>query len=457
MKGNTIIYLIFIFLLSNVLSNEEGGLKFLTLGKNEKSFRNQPNTYEKNLYLENISEKQDDEIHKFFKSHSNNKLVNLLGYPVDAQVSNVECDNLRQILTSFNEQSFQNLSNCLNAHLKSPLQLDNLNFILLKIRKTAQSNRLESTFKLAFNERETVNFFEIIVNQHSKNLKTKILSLKSSAFENEKLFIFKSNDNENYYYAESLASLSEKEQIEELSTFMNYLEILSTRESVDESLIKILKSSPKVYTASAASGSFDLLTKIFEKVKGGWTTLLSVFHNSSETTIKKLFLDTGYSKYDNSVQVQILQGVRKDGLQTLYDLLEKRIKVPEARRTDVSGVLQSIEWSDTNAWANFDIAFSLSDGAEVKFVSIFANRGQDDTFNFVITEVFATFNLAPEIMIVTKKLSILGGLWSQRSVELQYTPQLLNNEDLENVFNFFQIIIYKHVASQFGINLDLPN
>jgi hypothetical protein len=452
MKCHAIVSLICILLVSFVISNEESSLKFLTLGKNENYNRNQPTNYVKNSYFEMISEKED-EIHQFLKNHTTNKFVNLLGYPVNSRANEFECEDLSMMLTTFNNKSLDKLSEC----LKAPLGLNTLYLIMSNIHKTAESNRLESILKLAFNEADYITFFEITVNQHSNKLKTKVLNLTSTAFKNEKFFILLSSDNKNFYNAESLANLTEKEQIEEMTAFMDYLEILLTEEiKLENEMKKLLFVPPIMIRSSTESGSFDLLTDIFEKIKGGWSTILSIFHSSSETTIKKLLIDTGYSKYDNSVQVQIIHNMRKEGLAGFYDLLERRIKLPVERKNDVTSVLEGIEWSETNAWTNYDVAFSINSGGEVKYVSLFANRGKNDTFNFIITEVFATFILAPDIMIVTKKLSILGGLWNQRTVEIQFSPRYLKDEDLESIFNFFQIIIYKQVASQFGINLELP-
>ena len=446
-------FAIFIFV-SFVISSEDRKVKFLEEIEIKSNFAVQSSSLPYSSLFDNNGKNQH-QIIESLKNNPKNKFENILENENDVESSYFECENLNPLLASFDEEIFIKLFKCLNSHLDSPITTDLVSFILMKVQKTARSNRLTTTIKFVYNNEEDLRFLKIFINKHTTS-KLLINSLKISnpEFKNDKIFLFQADDDQNYYFAESLKNLPEIGQKEELINFMNHLEILFLKKNTEKYHKKLKLFTPKIYSSSDDTTNF--LEWTFEKIEQAWGFMISRFHNSRETATKKLLVEKGFSKYDQSVHIQILGGMKRQGLGSFYDLIERRLEVPQDKRNYISSVLESIEWSDTNSWANFDIAFSIQNGADVKFASIFSNRGPNDRFNFVITEVNATFELAPDLIIITEKLSILGGLWSQQTFEVEKVPRNVSQEDIENVFNFFQLIVYKQVASQFGIDLPLP-
>lgn len=450
MKKYLLLIVIMIVIVSFVISNEENELKFL----DDKSEKESAETVASSFF-EKIS-KDEDVVQNFIRANSENKFVKSIYFPKEANYNYIECDELELFLKEYNEETFEEFSKCLNSNLEVPVNLELQNYILLKIIKTGQTDRLVTIFELAFNEADYLQYLEIKIDKQSSKIQIKSLNMRISQLNTDTIFLYKSSEGEYYYYADSLSDMEENQQNEVLKIFLNFLELLTEYKSEHRYLLNFSNITPQIYLSSGNEG-LNLLSQTFQKVKEVWNSILSLSHSGTETKVKKLLIDRGYSAYDQTAQVQILSGVRREGLKYLYELLSGRLDIPTDKRPYIQSALEVIEFSDTNTWANFDIIFNIDDGAKVKYASVFSNRGKNDTFNFVITEIDASFDLSPDIMIITKKLSILGGLWSQSNVEIEYNPRYITNEELASVFSFFQVIVYKQVAIQFGINLELPN
>jgi hypothetical protein len=202
------------------------------------------------------------------------------------------------------------------------------------------------------------------------------------------------------------------------------------------------------------SNGEDFLSKSIQSLSNVWGSVLKIFHSSRSSEIKEKLIQNGFSKFYQSSQVQILYNVIPEGLGRFFDLVEKRINVPEQKRNVVKYILEESTYADSNIWACSDIAFSKEDGAGVKFASIFSNRGENGKYTFVIIEIQTEFELAQDILVIEEKLSIVGGIWSESKIKLESTAKSLTQEDVKTIFSFFQIITYKRLAEQFGIKLD---
>jgi len=59
-------------------------------------------------------------------------------------------------------------------------------------------------------------------------------------------------------------------------------------------------------------------------------------------------------------------------------------------------------------------------------------------------------------MVITKKFSVLGGIWSDDKDEFVKVPKTLTAEDMKVVMTFFQIVAFKGFMDQFGITVEFP-
>ena len=101
--------------------------------------------------------------------------------------------------------------------------------------------------------------------------------------------------------------------------------------------------------------------------------------------------------------------------------------------------------------------FSINDGGSTKFASVLIARNDErDVYDVVLSDIKADFKLAPDVLVYSKKLSVAGGIWQDSKDEIVKAPKSLNPEDIQMVMSFFQIVVFKGFADQFGIKLEFP-
>jgi len=77
-------------------------------------------------------------------------------------------------------------------------------------------------------------------------------------------------------------------------------------------------------------------------------------------------------------------------------------------------------------------------------------------YDFVFTDVQATFELGDDILIVNKSKSVLGGIYSSSEDKIVHVPRNLTPEDIKAVMAFFQLVSMKSIADNLGIKVADP-
>ncbi len=219
-------------------------------------------------------------------------------------------------------------------------------------------------------------------------------------------------------------------------------------------------ASPSVPSPSdptpAKPSTWDNIISAFGKLTNKWSQIVEAFKTTRSSEIKERLVGKGFDYFNQSAQLQISKGVKAEFIDQYLKHLETRIKVPEGRQEDLTMTLQEIKWADSSVWTAMDTLFSIDTQGNTKFVSIIAARNDAGNYDFIYTDVKSEFILAPDVLVVRKSLSVLGGIWSDAKDEYVKVPRSLTAEDVDTVNKFFQIVAFKGFAEQFGIKLDFP-
>lgn len=112
---------------------------------------------------------------------------------------------------------------------------------------------------------------------------------------------------------------------------------------------------------------------------------------------------------------------------------------------------------DEQTWSAYHIVFSQGTGGECKFVSILAHHNStSNKIDFLLSDMKASFKLAPDVLVIQVSRSIAGGIYSDSKIKLQEMPKSITQDDLKAVFDFFYIVAFKNFADLLGIKVDLP-
>jgi hypothetical protein len=215
-------------------------------------------------------------------------------------------------------------------------------------------------------------------------------------------------------------------------------------------------STPAPSSSADKPSTWDNLIGAFGKLTNKWAQIVDAFKTTRNTEIKERILGKGFDYFSQQAQIQISKGVKEEYIDKYLEHLEARLKVPNDRKEDLKMSLEEVKFTDSSVWSAFDTLFSIDTQGNVKFASILASRNDSGRYDFVYSDIKAEFKLAPDVLVVRKSLSVLGGIWADSKDEYQKVPRSLSPEDVQIVVQFFQIVAFKGFAEQFGFKLEFP-
>lgn len=112
---------------------------------------------------------------------------------------------------------------------------------------------------------------------------------------------------------------------------------------------------------------------------------------------------------------------------------------------------------DEETWSAYHMLFSMGSGGDCKFVTILAHHnGTSGKIDMLLSDMQASFKLAPDVMVIQESKSVLGGIYSDSKIRLKELPRGVTEDDMKAVFDFFYIVAFKNFADLVGLKVDLP-
>ena len=198
---------------------------------------------------------------------------------------------------------------------------------------------------------------------------------------------------------------------------------------------------------------------IVSAVSDTYKKVVDAFKTGVQSSIVKTITKDGFSKFYGSGKTKVLQGIKEEkGWDKFKTNTLKNMKLPKKYVDEVESLLDEAEYSEGAAWNEFDMLFDVNSVKDnCKFCSIVVNhREEDERFDVVYTDLQSNFKLAPDIEVIHKSKSILGGIFSSEKDVEKIVPKNLTQDDLTMIFSFFQMISYKLILYQFGVIVELP-
>lgn len=88
----------------------------------------------------------------------------------------------------------------------------------------------------------------------------------------------------------------------------------------------------------------------------------------------------------------------------------------------------------------FRTIYSQDEGGNCKYICILSQRTDAGNFNFFVANMQASFKLSPDLLVVRKTTSYLGGLFSSSHDEIKKNPHRLQPDDLSTLLDYFDMI-----------------
>ena len=168
--------------------------------------------------------------------------------------------------------------------------------------------------------------------------------------------------------------------------------------------------------------------------------------NKNDPFLARLFKN-GLSSYTSSTVVELVEGVETNMLGEYANFLADTMSIPAKDRNIFLDSMMASAFADRGEWSEFDFMYKINQGT-AKYVSIicYLHRNQD-TFDFLISDIKSGFEMAPDIIISTHTKSSFFGLFSSTTIKIERRPAELTRQSIELLFKFFKVAAFEKFAA----------
>lgn len=207
-------------------------------------------------------------------------------------------------------------------------------------------------------------------------------------------------------------------------------------------------------------GSFSGIMGAITGITKAWQGIVDAFSTKISEKIMKQIQGKGFSSVEESAQLQKIVGMEESFLDTFIAHALGMYNVPSEYHKQATYALQMVKYADEQDWMKWDMMFNTGKGGDVKYVCITGNRevGSDgkSKYNFLVANVGATFELAPNLIIIEKSASYAGGIFQKTKDIIKKVPRSVTQADVEGVLDFFLVCAVKRFADELGIKVTNP-
>ena len=160
--------------------------------------------------------------------------------------------------------------------------------------------------------------------------------------------------------------------------------------------------------------------------------------NKNDPFIARLFKN-GLTHFTSSAVIESIEGVDTPYLTEFSHYLADKLTLPGAMRNSFIDQLYLASISDRSEWKDISFVYKLNVG-EAKYMSVMTVTDEpSNTMDFVVCDIKAGFQMAPDIIVSTVKKSSFFGLFSSTSIRIDRRPAELTDKSIDLLFKFFKV------------------
>ncbi len=167
--------------------------------------------------------------------------------------------------------------------------------------------------------------------------------------------------------------------------------------------------------------------------------------------------------YSRSI-VDRIEGLEAAWLDEYIEDFNYVVKIPSQYKELKEALARSIKFAKYSSRKQFngnEIAFTKEGGGKSIFVTFMHKKiRENNTYNIVYTYFTADFALAPDMYVMNKGLSVLGGIWEDNKDVIKRVPRSLTTKDIDSLFSFMHLMTTKALYVALGVDpakLPLPD
>jgi hypothetical protein len=186
-------------------------------------------------------------------------------------------------------------------------------------------------------------------------------------------------------------------------------------------------------------GAFDALTSSVSGATSAVQGVLNLFGKKSSESLVGQFQDRGFSKFNEKTTISVTGGLPTKYYEAfIKDMLKSVVKVPKKHKDAVKQIVRWGLYTQSNTWNAAENIFDIGKGGQVKNFQLFVNRNTAcEEMNIVLIKTDVTFELAPDLFVISKSKSSWGGAFSKTKLHWKKEKKPIKSADITFVSEYF--------------------
>jgi len=186
-------------------------------------------------------------------------------------------------------------------------------------------------------------------------------------------------------------------------------------------------------------GAFNQLIGAVQGATSAVQGIVNLFGTQTSEALVGQFTDRGFEKFQEKTTITVTSGLPTKYFEAfIKDQLRTVVKVPSKHNDAVQQIIRWGLYTGSNSWNAAENTFDIDKGGKVKNFQLFVNRNTEcEHMNIVLVKTDITFNLAPDVFVISKSKATFGGAFSTTKLHWKKHNAALKAPDLQFVSEFF--------------------
>ncbi|KAF9351179.1 hypothetical protein BGX26_010753 [Mortierella sp. AD094] len=190
-----------------------------------------------------------------------------------------------------------------------------------------------------------------------------------------------------------------------------------------------------------ATASFGASMMAFAQ---GWSAVAKALRTTIKEEIK-LKVCLGFDEYRHTTKAMRLAGVDKVDLLEVVEHIIKVAQLPDD--SDLKSIMLGVKYSEKEfTWTGESMLYTAPDGRNHFLYLTKHADPQTNMTGMIYGMVSSNYKLAPDMLIVNRKTSVLGGIFGSEKTTIRKIPHVLSLNDTVILEMYFEMVVFRQMA-----------
>ncbi|CAF2023855.1 unnamed protein product [Rotaria magnacalcarata] len=202
-------------------------------------------------------------------------------------------------------------------------------------------------------------------------------------------------------------------------------------------------------TSSNSTDKISTLANAISSIVKVAKEIFSIFKSSSSSTIISRIMQAGFKHFDQKTRILKVLNMPAERVTEFVNAIIMDYNLPSQ-----GSFMLGLTYSDDFAWDYVEYLYSPNQNGIYRSLTLFKNGdSRTNTASFYIVDINANWEIAPDLLIVEKRKSRLGGLFEKTTQSIEYVPHTLTFDEATRLKEFFTLLAIDKMAVTLGIKI----